>query len=247
MQKLLKQSVLMRKSSSWERPDGYFTVDDVAYAAQAARIGVGIYTWQLGLIEVARPTTYGQTATNPVFNFGAYAQQYPLFSDVPSTMPFDSVQGGNLLDANTSDLETDASQWLAATNSTIAWSATQAITGTHSLQMTATAPGEFGAFTMPTFRVTPGTKYTFTAWVYSATSLPLSLQLDWKDGAGTYLDNDSLAEWGLQVALTPNVWTKATITATPLAGAALVTPVIHAVATTGGQIMYADAMRLENI
>jgi hypothetical protein len=249
MQTLLQQSVIMRKSSSWERPDGYFTVDDVSYAAQSARLGVGIYAWQLGLTEVARPNTYGQTAMNPVYTLGAYTKQYPLFSDVPSTMPFDSVQGGNLMDSNTSDLDTDASQWLTLpTNTDIAWSADQAYRGSHSLKITCTTfPGEFGAYARPLYSVTQGTKYTFTAWIYSAVGLPVSLQLDWKDGAGTYLDSDSLNEWGLQVTLTPNLWTKVVIQATPITGAAFVTPVIRATSTAVGQVMYADNMSLENI
>jgi hypothetical protein len=246
MQELLKQSIIMRKSSLWERPDGYFTVDDVSYASQAAATGRGVYAWQMSLTEVGRPNTYGQTVASPSFTFKAYQAQYPLFSDAPA-LPFDAIQGGNVMDPNTSSLETDASQWVANTNTTIAWSAAQAKQGTHSLKMTATAAGVFGAFTGPRFPVNPNSTYTFTAWLYSPNGLVADLQLDWKDGAGIYLSSDSLGEWGLTVALTPNIWTKVILAVKPVPGSALVTPLVRLTATAGGQIGYADAMTLENI
>jgi hypothetical protein len=246
MQKLLKQSIIMRKSSLWERPDGYFTVDDASYAAQTAGTGRGAYAWQMGLTEVNRPNTYGQTVASPSFTFASYRDQFPLFSDAPM-LPFDAIQGGNVMDPNTSSLETDDSQWVANTNTTKTWSAEQAKQGTHSLKMVATTVGVFGAFTGPRFPVNPDAVYTFTAWLYSPNGLVADLQLDWKDGAGGYLASDSLGEWGRTVALTPNIWTKVALSVKPVPGAALVTPLVRLTATAGGQVGYADSMSLENI
>lgn len=250
MQKLLKQSIIMRKSSLWERPDGYFTVDDVSYASQTAGTGRGVYAWQLSLTEVSRPNTYGQTVASPSFTFGAYRNSYPMFSDAPA-IPFDALQGGNLLDVYTADGETGstgANGWDPYNaNSTIVRVNNLAFRGVWSRKVTATAAGPIGAVTSLGYPVTQGRAHTFTLWLFSASGLVIDLAVDWKDGAGTVLASDSLSEWGQTVALTPNIWTRIVLVATPVTGATLVKAWFKATATAGGQFVYFDAASLENI
>jgi hypothetical protein len=250
MQTLLKQNVIMRKSSLWERPDGYFTVDDVSYTAQASGTGRGLYVWQLGMVEVGRPNTYGQTVSSPAFTFAKALQQAPVFSAV-QPMPFDAVQGGNLMDPGTSDGEISSPQpsgWKAFNgNSTVALVGTFAFRGTRSRQVTAGVSGPFGAESIPQFAVTPGKPYTLSVWMYSDNGLTADLQFRWLTGAGGFIASDSLSEWGLQVPLTPGTWTKVSLTATPPAGTALTAVDALATATAPGQFIYMDVAALENI
>jgi hypothetical protein len=249
MQTLLKQSIIMRKSSLWERPDGYFTVDDVSYAAQTAGTGRGVYVWQLGLTEVGRPNTYGQVVATPSYTFASERIQHPLFSDVPQ-LPFDAVQGGNMLAEYTSEGDTPfvaGTSWTAANvNTTLSLTTERAFRGTHSRKMVSTTTGKMGAYAQ-VYPVALGDTCTLTAWVYSPVGLIADLQLDWKDGGGTNLASDSLSEWGQTVELTPNTWNKVVLTATPIPGAALVTPLVFVTATAAGQFAYFDTVTLEKV
>jgi hypothetical protein len=248
MHELLQQSIVMRKSSLWERPDGYFTVDDVSYAAQSGSTGRGIYVWTLGLTEVARPSTYGQTVAMPMYTFEDYETQYPFFSDVPP-IPFSALQGGNMIDEYTSGADNGFSAafgWSEYNgNTTVLRQQEQAFQGVWSWKLTATAAGQMGAYTLPIYEVDLGRTYTVTAWVFSSLGLFADLQLDWKDGGGNYLASDSLAEWGQTVQLTPGAWTRVQLAAVPVPGAALVTPIVRVTATAAGQTAYYDAVTLE--
>jgi hypothetical protein len=250
MQQLLTQSVIMRKSSLWERPDGYFTVDDASYAAQASGTGREVYAWQLGLIEVSRPSTYGQTVSVPRFSFGDSTEQYPLFTDVPA-QPFDAVQGGNMMDDYTADGETTSlpgTGWNSFnSNTSILRVSTISFKGTYSRRLTSASSGLMGGLALPRYGVQQGRTYTFSAWMYSATGLVADLQLDWLDGAGGYLTGDSLSEWGRTVTLTPLTWTKVSLSVTPAPGASLAACTVLVNATAPGQVAYFDTVSLENI
>jgi hypothetical protein len=250
MQKLLNQTVIMRKSSLWERPDGYFTVDDVSYAAQSANTGRGVYLWQLGLIEVSRPNTYGQTVATPTFTFAASTAQAPLFSDL-LPLPFDAIQGGNMMDAYTSEGESGSAPgngWNSYNgNTTILRTTALPFRGAYSRRLTATAAGLIGATGIPQYRVTPGLTYTYSMWVNSATGLVTDLLVDWLDGAGNYLTTDSLSEWGRTVTLTPLTWTKVVLSVTPPPGTSLAICNVVVTATAAGQQAYFDAVSMENI
>lgn len=250
MQRLLRQGVIMRKSSLWERPDGYFTVDDASYAAQSANTGRGIYVWQLGLVEVARPNTYGQTVTNPTFTFAAAKAQTPLFAD-NLVLPFDAIQGGNMMDGYTSDGETGSAPgngWNSYNgNTTINRVTTLPYRGTYSRRLTSGAAGIMGGNAVADYPVVPGRTYTFSAWMYSANGLLADLLIDWLDGAGQYVTSDSLSEWGRNVPLSPTAWTKVVMSLVPPPGAALASPSVLCTATGAGQLAYFDVVGLENI
>lgn len=250
MQKLLNQTVIMRKSSLWERPDGYFTVDDVSYAAQSATTGRGVYLWQLGLIEVGRPNTYGQTVTNPTYTFAADSVQSALFSDV-LPVPFDAIQGGNMMDAYTSEGESGSAPgngWNAYNgNTTLLRTTALPFRGLYSRRLTATAAGLMGATGIPQFRVSLGRTYTYSMWVNSVTGLMTDLLIDWLDGAGGYLSTDSLSEWGRSVALTPGAWTRVALSVTPPPGAAIAICNVVITATAAAQVAYFDSVSMENI
>lgn len=251
MQALLKQNIVMRKSSTWERPDGYFVVDDVSYASQAAHIGPGIYSWQLNLVETSRPNTFGQTVMSPVYTLGNYQKQYPLFSDVPSKLPFDAVQGGNLLDGYTSDAETGGdglNGWdNLGSNTTIVRTSNQSFTGTYSRKIAAISAGTFGAITSLFYPVITTTTHTFTVWLYSANGLTVDLGVDWANGAGTVVASDALSEWGQTLTLTPNIWTRATLKSVPASGSSQVKPWLRLTASASNQFAYFDTVTLENV
>lgn len=250
MQELLKQSVIMRKSSLWERPDGYFTVDDVSYTAQASGTGKGIYAWQLGLTEVSRPNTYGQTVTSPDFTFTADKAQYPLFSNLP-VLPFDAVQGGNMMDLFTAEGDGTSSPTTGwdpyNANTTITRVTEQVYRGPYSRKIVAAAAGNIGAIASATYPVIQGRTYTFTMWMYSPYGLVADLTLDWRTGTGTVLSTDSLSEFGQAVALTPYTWTRVVLKATPVSGAEFLKPWLKLTATSAGQYGYFDAGSMENI
>lgn len=236
---LINQNVLFRKSIDWERPDGYFIVED-ATAQALSRLGNGYYGWSLTLTQVSMPTTYGQTPEIPGRSFADRLSRYPLFSDSHV-----SSFGGNLLNENTSGLETDTSGWTARANTTTAWTTAQAYRGTHSMQMTAGASGSFGAATATAYPVTPGVPYLFTAHLYATLPLTASLQFDWADVTRTYLSSDSLSGQGEAVSLVQNNWLRVQLRATAPANAAYVTPLFDVTATAAGQVAYADYTRVE--
>lgn len=241
MQTLIQQSVILRKSSLWERPDGYFTVDDVSYTAQSAATGRGLYVWQMNLTEVNRPSTAGQTVVVPGYSYNAYKTQYPLYRDVLSET-YGAVQGGNLFDTDTATFENGIAKWAALNgNSTISSVSGTAYKGTHSMKITAGAAGNIGAFPTTLYPASRGTVYTFGVWLLSPSGLVVDLDFEWKDGAGNWVHSDDMAEWGLTVQLVPNTWTFASLSVTPSSGVSQFTPLIQVAATAGGQFIHADA------
>ncbi len=89
----------------------------------------------------------------------------------------------NLLAANVSDIETDASGWTAGTNTTVAQSTTKAYTGTKSLSLTrTTSGGAASATTAARVAVTAGSVYTayaFFALVVAAAGRTATVRIDW--------------------------------------------------------------------
>ncbi|OKI19308.1 hypothetical protein [Streptomyces sp. CB03911] len=89
----------------------------------------------------------------------------------------------NLLSANVSDIEADASGWTAGTSTTLAQSTTKAYTGTKSLAMTrTTSAGAASATTTARVAVTAGTVYTayaYLALVVAAAGRTATVRIDW--------------------------------------------------------------------
>ena len=164
-------------------------------------------------------------------------------TDGSVSLAFDAGSGGgsNLIDANTSDIETSAAGWSAGSNTTIAQTTAQAHTGTHSLQMTGTAAGAMFAFTQSRYPVTAGTSYTASAWFYCASpGRSVFLDIDWYNASGTYISSATSTTY----TLTPGTWTQVAFNATAVAGAASVVYSLSPTALSAGDVFYADTITL---
>jgi hypothetical protein len=149
--------------------------------------------------------------------------------------------GSNIIDANTSDIETSAAGWVAGSNTAIAQSSAQAHTGTHSLAMTATAAGACSAITNSRYTVTAGAAYTASCWVYTAhTGRQCYMEIDFYNSGGTYIGYTDSATLTLQ----QSTWTQISFTATAPAGAASFVLIMVPTAVNSGEVFYGDTITL---
>lgn len=145
----------------------------------------------------------------------------------------------NLLSANASDVETDATAWSAVLNATIAQSTAQAHTGTHSLLVTATASGDTQAALASGVSITPGTTYQGSAYCYApASGITLKTELWWYDSGNNFI---SAASASATVA-TGNSWAQYTVSGVAPSNAASVKLFLRPQATAGSQAYYFDTM-----
>ncbi|MGW7001437.1 LamG-like jellyroll fold domain-containing protein [Streptomyces sp. NPDC054933] len=189
--------------------------------------------------------TSSLAAAQAIVDKGGTAGEFGLTinPDGSVALAFDagSSGGSNLIDANTSDIETSAAGWSAGPNTTISQSTTQAHTGTHSLKMVGTAAGSMFGFTNAKYPVTAGTSYTASAWFYCATpGRSVFLDIDWYDGSNTFISSATSVTY----TLTPGVWTQVAFNATAVAGAASVVYSLSPTALSAGDIIYADTVTL---
>jgi hypothetical protein len=147
----------------------------------------------------------------------------------------------NLLSANTSDVETDASGWSAFLNTTISRSTAQAKTGTASLASTVTASGDSQVYASGFVAAKPFVTYTASAWVFSAVAgVQARVDLWFTDSNGTSVLYSSAPA----ITLAANTWTQVSRTVQAPAGSAQMKPVLRGQATAAGQVFYYDSMSL---
>lgn len=182
MKELVKDNIIFRKSTSWERPDGWFIVGDVSYEP-GSDIFSGWYLWTMALVQTDRPDTAGQFVTIPGHTLADRKAEYPTFNDV-----IQRQFGGNLLLEEDSEFDSVVN-WGNGSNTTVAQDlATPPRKGTGSMKLTATASGAVAASAPYNVQVTPGEEYEFTTWAYNAAGgRPVHFEVDWKDSANTYL------------------------------------------------------------
>ena len=130
-----------------------------------------------------------------------------------------TVQGqDNLLSVDAASFETGTGPWGAQSNvAAITRTTAQALNGTGSLAVTATAAGAPVAVNSPTVTVTSG--MTYTALVSSraaATPQTVTVGIVWVNGSNTVLNTST----GAGVTDSTTGWTQATVTAGSPAGAA---------------------------
>lgn len=157
------------------------------------------------------------------------------------TLAMNAGTGSNIIDANTSDIETSAAGWAAGPNTTISQSTAQAHTGTHSLAMTATAAGNCSAVTNAQYAVTTGTVYTASCWVYTPNvGRQCYMEIDFYNSGSTYIGYTDSAT----LTLTQNAWTQISFTATAPAGAATFVLIMVPKAVNAGETFYGDTITL---
>lgn len=145
---------------------------------------------------------------------------------------------GNLLSANIESVETDITGWDAGSNTTIAQSTTQALDGTHSLQLTSGASGTISATTHN--RVTglsANTLYAASYWLYPTLQITAHVEVDWYT-ATTYISTGV----GADQTVPANVWTQIGAPMTSVATTQQCVPIIVINATAASQLFYCDEM-----
>jgi hypothetical protein len=132
-------------------------------------------------------------------------------------------------------------EWAATGNCHAAQSATQAHSGTHSMQLLSTASGTMSATTTNKYTVTPGTTYTAYAWFYTtATGQTAQVAVPVYNSSGTLQTTYTSSS----VNLTQNAWTQVSFTFTPTSGQVQAALRPQPVAGAAGQAIYADTMFL---
>lgn len=151
----------------------------------------------------------------------------------------------NLLTVNQASIETDATGFTAAANTTIARSTAQAADGAASLSMTAGGAGDVAAFTLAGTSgvpVTAGETYTARAEIRAATTARTSyIRLRFYDAAGAVLATTDSA----QAASTTTGWSTYTATAIAPANAAFAAIIVYVVGVAAaGEVHYTDKLAL---
>ncbi len=120
----------------------------------------------------------------------------------------------NLLTANQSGIETDASFWPSAGAGTPARDTTRARSGAASLRITSAGSGDTFCYSASRVAVPTsdrGKTYLLRAWAFTTLSgRSVNVGCDWYNG-GTYVSSTTRAG---DLALPANVWTEVTVTAT---------------------------------
>jgi hypothetical protein len=181
-------------------------------------------------------TTISFTATAP-----ANAAYIRLYVEIAATAAVGEV---HYVDNVYLGLAGTTTGWYAANNCTIANSTAQALDGTHSLAITATAAGDCYPGTTPAtgvgaVAVTPGENYTMTInWRAATTSRTCRVIIQWLDSGG----NGLTPYPGTNVNDTTTGWTVNTVTAVAPAGAAYATVLAYIYAPAAGEVHYIDSV-----
>lgn len=151
----------------------------------------------------------------------------------------------NLLTANQSNIETDATPWVNDANATITRSTAQAAQGSASLSMQAIAAGQMvvrtgGGTTGPA--VTPGRAYTVRAEFRAATTGRLVwVNLVWYTAAGAFISTAN----GASVTDTTTGWTEVSVSAIAPSTAAFCAVQLATTSTVVlGEVHYADKIQV---
>jgi uncharacterized phage protein gp47/JayE len=149
----------------------------------------------------------------------------------------------NMLSANAASVETNITDWANYANATLAQSATQALSGTQSLRLTAIANGDMGAMSAASLTVVPGEYYSALAsFRAGSTARTVLAGIQWRDAGDTIISTqfgagytqDSNANW----AQAPVAYLQAPANATKAR------VVVYVSGAVTGEIHYVDEMLL---
>ncbi len=194
-------------------------------------------TWQQARADVVAPPG---TASVTVTFTGAAGAGSSLYLDQiivgPAAAP-PPPAGVNALDADTASLEGSTGHWAPWFSATVAQTTAQAEAGTHSLQVQVTAPFGWGiqVNSWPGFATSPGPQ-AIGFWALGGVgSLGVTMQVQWRDGAGHVLGTNSAA-----IPALTGGWQHATASATAPAGTVAVTASFSGTTATAGSSIYLD-------
>lgn len=151
----------------------------------------------------------------------------------------------NLLSANQSDIETDASAWTGLVNAVLAQSATHFKTGSKSLSVTSNpSSGDTQVTTVAKIPVSPYTTYLTSAWAYSAVSgSTASVELAFYDSSNVLIQRSG----GSGVSIPTGAWTQYTYSVMAPSNAVSAAPILHGSPTTSGTVTWWDNMSLSAV
>lgn len=176
--------------------------------------------------------TVARDPTN-AFNDGVTSAQgsWQVTANIPNA-------AANMLTANQASMETDASAWVAGSNTTLVSDTTHPHAGTKDVKITSTASGNIQAKSNFKVSIASGGEYTITMWVYSTVAVTAYLQVEAFDAATGTVDNGSLGQ-GLFTTLNANGFTQLSVTVTGL-NAYQVQINLNIAASAGSQAFYFD-------
>jgi len=150
----------------------------------------------------------------------------------------------NLLTADDASFETLIGTWTALANCAVVRSNTQALNGSWSMRLTATAGANMSAVTIGGvfgYPITVGQQYTALASFRAGTTgRSCRVLIQWLDNAGVLLSTST----GSNVSDTSGGWIQGFVTATAPVGAALVRVVVEVLAAGAAEIHYVDQVSL---
>lgn len=151
------------------------------------------------------------------------------------------VVGTNIVDANTSSMETSAAGWTAGSNTTLSQSTTEAKTGTHSLKFVSTASGAVSATTASAYTVSGGWTQQVQTYVYTAnTSRTATMTVTFLDGSSTQRSSITSGAF----TLTQNVFTALTMNVVIPGWCSTVKVTVTPVSTGASEAFYMDVFTI---
>jgi len=230
--------IFQQKYYLWVNELGTDAYPDTAYVFDFVTL-----TWtKFRSWNVTMATIWNRQGTNELYAADAFATNRVL------RLLSGTNDGGadNLLTANQSGIETDATGWANIQNSTLTQTAVQARTGTKSLQIQATAGGDcyFKGAPDGTGGIPVNKKYTYTVDMWfrtQTTARSVKAFIRFYDGAGTFISDNIAA--AVAVTDSSTGWTKATSTVTPAnipANAVTMVPSGQVIGSVINEIHYMD-------
>lgn len=218
--------------------DVWHTSNALAAVAVTAVSASSMETCALTVLEFS-----GISASNPIDVVTTTTSSNTTFSpSVTPTAPNDFIlyiagSGvSNLLTANESSMETDATGWTAGANTTRTQDAAHALDGTKALKLVSTASGNVTVNSARNIPVTAGQTYLASYWAFTTlTGRVANYELDWRTAGGTFVGFTDLPAQGLpKVTLVANTWTQVSFTVVVPTGAAISTVTLLPIITSQG-------------
>lgn len=229
---LIKQNIIFRKSTTWERTDGWFLIADAGYEP-ATGIYTGWFLWTLALTATDRPGTTGQFVSIPGHTLADRQNEFPFFNNV-----IQRQFSGNLLLEEDSTFN-DLVQWTADANTTVSQDMAAFREGSASMKLVATAAGSVASLAPYNVPIKPGHVYEYNTWAYSPQSgRTVNFEVDWKDSAGAYI-SDAESD---PLALAATQWTKVRFRAVAPMGATQATLLLVGTATASADSFNFDVV-----
>lgn len=191
---------------------------------------------QAAVIGTAPPTAVTANITIRVM---ATAAAQTWFADRVFLGLVPDVQSGNLFDFATSEMEVDASNWTAVSNSAVAVQPVN-VSYWQALKVTSVASGDAVIRSVPAPAVTAGVEYMAYAYVTAGTAgRQTRIEIQWRDAGGATIST-ATALWDTPSA----TWARHSVIAKAPAGAVTARVAVVGIATAAAQTWGVDRVVL---